>query len=73
MLLSNEYGILIPFIAITSALAATWIILFYADKIQQILGDVITDIMGKVLGMFLAAIAIKIIWSGIRALSLIGG
>jgi small neutral amino acid transporter SnatA (MarC family) len=29
--------------------------------------------MGKVPGMFLAAIAIKIIYSGIRALSLVGG
>ncbi len=71
MLLSNSYGILIPFIAVMLALAATWVILYYADYIQHVLGDVVTDIMGKVLGMFLAAIAIKIIWSGIIALSLI--
>lgn len=71
MLLSNSYGILIPFIAITLALAATWLILYYADTIQKILGHVVTDIMGKVLGMFLAAIAVKIIWSGIAALALL--
>jgi len=73
MLLFNGYGILMPFIAITLALAATRIILYYANYIQQVVGDVVTDIMGKVLCMFLAAIAIKIIWSGIRALRLIGG
>jgi multiple antibiotic resistance protein len=68
MLLSNDYGILVPFIAITLTLAATWIVLYYSDTIQRVLGDVMTDIMGKVLGMFVAAIAVKIITSGILAL-----
>jgi len=68
MLLSKDYGILIPFIAITLCLIATWIILFYAELIQRVLGDVVTDIMGKVLGMLVAAIAIKIIFAGIMAM-----
>jgi multiple antibiotic resistance protein len=67
MLLSRDYGLLIPFIAITLALAATWLVLFFAEDIQRILGDVVTDIMGKVLGMLVAAIAVKIIASGIMA------
>jgi multiple antibiotic resistance protein len=67
MLLSKEYGILIPFIAITLALLATWLVLYYSENIQRILGDVVTDIMGKVLGMLVAAIAVKIIASGILA------
>jgi multiple antibiotic resistance protein len=67
MLLSRDYGILIPFVAITLALLATWLVLYYAEKIQHILGDVVTDIMGKVLGMLVAAIAVKIIASGILA------
>jgi multiple antibiotic resistance protein len=67
MLLSKEYDLLIPFIAITLALIATWLILYYAKGIQRILGDVVTDIMGKVLGMLVAAIAVKIIASGILA------
>jgi multiple antibiotic resistance protein len=67
MLLSRDYGILIPFIAITLALFATWLILYYAEKIQRILGEVVTDIMGKVLGMLVAAIAVKIIASGVLA------
>ncbi len=67
MLLSRDYGLLIPFIAITLALVATWLVLYFAEDIQRILGDVVTDIMGKVLGMLVAAIAVKIIASGILA------
>jgi multiple antibiotic resistance protein len=73
MLLSKDYGILIPFVAVTLALIVTWLILYYAAHIQRIFGDVVTDIMGKVLGMLLAAIAIKIIFAGIKALNLIAG
>ncbi|MGA2914017.1 MAG: MarC family protein [Methanoregula sp.] len=69
MLLSRDYGLLIPFVAITFALIATWLVLFYADSIQRVLGEVVTDIMGKVLGMLVAAIAVKIIASGILAYS----
>lgn len=71
MLLSRDYGLLIPFIAITFSLLATWLVLYYSEFIQRILGDVVTDIMGKVLGMLLAAIAVKIIASGVMALAAI--
>lgn len=69
MLLSRDYGLLIPFIAITLSLLATWLVLYYSEFIQRILGEVVTDIMGKVLGMLLAAIAVKIIASGVIALA----
>ncbi|MDD5143211.1 MarC family protein [Methanoregula sp.] len=69
MLLSKDYGFLIPFVAITLALLATWIILYYSELIQRVLGEVVTDIMGKVLGMFLAAIAVNLISSGILKLA----
>jgi multiple antibiotic resistance protein len=68
MLLSRDYGLLISFVAITLALLATWLVLYYSEFIQRILGDVVTDIMGKVLGMLVAAIAVKIIASGLIAL-----
>jgi multiple antibiotic resistance protein len=69
MLLSKDYGILIPFVAITLSLLATWAILYYSELIQRVLGEVVTDIMGKVLGMLVAAIAVKIIASGVMALA----
>ncbi len=65
MLLSKDYGIVVPFIATTLCLAVTWVILYYSAAIQNILGTVITDIMGRVLGMLVAAIAVRIIFSGI--------
>jgi multiple antibiotic resistance protein len=71
MLLSRDYGLLIPFIAITLALLATWLVLYYSERIQRILGEVVTDIMGKVLGMLVAAIAVKIIASGVMALAVV--
>jgi multiple antibiotic resistance protein len=71
MLLSRDYGLLIPFIAITLSLLATWLVLYYSEFIQRILGEVVTDIMGKVLGMLLAAIAVKIIASGVMALAVL--
>lgn len=67
MLLSNDHGILIPFIAITLVLIATWLVLYFADTIQHVLGDVVTDIMGKVLGMLVAALAVQILASGVLA------
>jgi multiple antibiotic resistance protein len=67
MLLSKEYGFLIPFIAITLSLIATWLVLYYSENIQRVLGEVVTDIMGKVLGMLVAAIAVNIIANGIMA------
>jgi len=67
MLLSKDYGFFVPFIAITLSLIATWLVLYYSENIQRILGDVVTDIMGKVLGMLVAAIAVNIIANGIMA------
>jgi multiple antibiotic resistance protein len=71
MLLSKDYGLLIPFVAITLSLLATWLVLYYSELIQRVLGEVVTDIMGKVLGMLVAAIAVKIIASGIMALAVV--
>jgi multiple antibiotic resistance protein len=68
MILATSYGLLVPFIAITLSLVATWLVLYFAADIQRILGDVVTDIVGKILGMLVAAIAVKIIFSGIRLL-----
>jgi multiple antibiotic resistance protein len=68
LLLSKDYGIIIPAIAIALSLAATWVILKYAASIQRFLGDCVTEIIAKVLGLLVAAIAIKIIFDGIFAL-----
>ncbi|MBP1928505.1 multiple antibiotic resistance protein [Methanolinea mesophila] len=68
LLLSRDYGTLVLALAIALALLATWIILRFSGIIQRVLGDCITDIMARVLGMLVAAIAIKIIADGITGL-----
>jgi len=68
VLLSTKIGPVITGVAIGLCLAATWLILRYAAQIQRFLGETVTDIMGKVLGMLLAAIAVKIIADGIVGL-----
>ncbi|MDI6720087.1 MAG: MarC family protein [Methanomicrobiales archaeon] len=68
LLLSSEFGLFVPFVAITLALLATWLILRYASQIQRLIGELATDILAKVLGMLVAAIAIQIITEGIIAL-----
>jgi multiple antibiotic resistance protein len=55
-------------VAITLSLLATWFILRYSFAIQRVLGDLVTDIMAKVLGMLVAAIAIRIIADGLIGL-----
>jgi multiple antibiotic resistance protein len=65
ILLVRDYGYFIPFIAITLTLLATWFFLRYASFIHRILGEVVTDIMARVLGMLVAAIAVNIIAQGI--------
>jgi len=64
----TEYGIFIPFTAITLSLFATWFILKYAGVIHRILGETVTGILARVLGMLVAAIAVNIIAHGIIAL-----
>jgi multiple antibiotic resistance protein len=68
LIFSKEFGI--PVVAVASALslAGAWLVLKYATLIQRLLGDTVTDVMGKVLGMLVAAIAVKIIVTGIQAL-----
>ncbi len=68
LLLSKDFGILVPAVAIFLSLAITWIILRFSKNIQHLLGDCVTEIVAKVLGMLVAAIAIKIIVDGMTAL-----
>lgn len=64
VLLSTQINPVVTGIALFLCLAVTWLILRYAAAILRILGETITDIMARVLGMFLAAIAVKLIAEG---------
>jgi multiple antibiotic resistance protein len=65
LLLSEQNGMLITAIAIALTLMATFVVLRFSYKIQMLLGECVTDILAKVLGMLVAAIAVSIIADGI--------
>lgn len=68
LILSSQYGILVPGIAIALALIATWAILRFSNSILQLFGDIVIGVLGRVLGMLLAAIAVTLIARGIVSL-----
>jgi multiple antibiotic resistance protein len=68
LLLSRDQGLLLVGVAIAIALAATWLVLRYSSTLQRLAGALVIEIMAKVLGMFVAAIAVQIIVEGIKAL-----
>jgi multiple antibiotic resistance protein len=68
ILLVNQMGVLIPAAAIALSLGSTWLILRFSVEIQRFLGDSVTEVMARVLGMFVAAIAVKIVSDGILGL-----
>lgn len=66
IILSNDYGMLIPAIAAASVLFVSFLILKFADKVEKLLGKEIIEIFSKVLGLLLAALAVDFIYLGIR-------
>ena len=68
ILVTNEYGYLVAAASSALALAVTFLVLRYAALIQRVLGRTITDIMGRVLGMILAAIGVQLIIAGLKVL-----
>ncbi len=68
LILSSQYGVLIPGIAIALSLVATWLILKYSALILRIFGDIVIGVLARVLGMLLAAIAVTLIAKGISGL-----
>ncbi|HOW33632.1 MAG TPA: MarC family protein [Methanoregulaceae archaeon] len=68
LLLSEENGMIITALAIALVLAATWIVLRFSFQIQKLLGNTVTEILAKILGMLVAAIAVSIAADGIIGL-----
>jgi multiple antibiotic resistance protein len=69
LLLSQALGRIIVGAAIALALACTWLVLRYSRALQRFVGDLVIEIMAKVLGMVVAAIAVQIIVNGLKALA----
>jgi multiple antibiotic resistance protein len=71
ILFSREYGILIPLIAAVVCFLIYWVCLMKSEVIHAFLGRQGTEVLSKVMGLFLAAIAAQMIIAGLR--EVIGG
>lgn len=65
IILEERYGYLVPFLAVVLSLFVTWFILYFADRLAQFLGEKIIEILSRVMGLILAAIAVEYIKEGI--------
>lgn len=65
IILSNEYGYLMPALAAVAVLAISYVMLKFANILQKFIGIEIIEILSKVMGLLLAALAVDFIHAGI--------
>ena len=65
VILSRQYGFIPPVIASVLVLGITWIMLINAEKIQKLLGERVIEILSRLMGLILAALAAEFIKNGI--------
>ncbi len=65
IILVKEEGTMITVVAAVLTLVATWLILANSSKLYKILGEHWTNIISRVMGIFLAAIAVEFIIKGV--------
>ena len=70
IILVKEKGILITVVAAFFTLLATWLILVNSARLYKILGSHWTDVASRIMGIILAAVAVKFIAAGV--LNIIG-
>ncbi|MBI2558254.1 MarC family protein [Candidatus Woesearchaeota archaeon] len=68
VILVKENGTLVTVIAAFLTLLVTWLILINAFKIYKVLGDHWTNVISRVMGIILAAIAVEFITKGISSI-----
>ncbi|MFH1448512.1 MAG: MarC family protein [Candidatus Micrarchaeota archaeon] len=65
IILSEKYGMFVTILASLCAVFVTWGFLRFSNRIHRVLGDRGLEIYSRLLGLFVAAIAIEFISSGI--------
>lgn len=65
MILVNEHGTLVTVAAAVLTLLATWLILINYSKLYKALGEHWTNVISRVTGIILAAVAVEFIIEGI--------
>ncbi len=65
VILVKENGTLVTVIAAFLTLLATWLILINSSRLYKILGEHWTNVISRIMGIILAAIAVRFITNGI--------
>jgi multiple antibiotic resistance protein len=68
MVIIQKEGVLVVLFAIFSAIIATRLVLGQSERIYQILGKVGSEVLSRVMGIIVAAIAIQFIGNGIMGM-----
>jgi len=67
IIMVGEYGHLVTFVAAMAALAVTWVILKFGDVIYKFVGEKWMEIVSRLMGLLLAAIAVEFITKGVMS------
>ncbi len=65
IILSNNFGKLPVLIAILAAIIVTWLFLYFAEKISKLVGERVIEVISRVFGLILSAMAADMIKNGI--------
>ena len=66
VILSNDYGMLIPGIAALGVLIVSFLVLHYSESVSKFIGTEMLEVFSKILGLLLAALAVDFIHTGIK-------
>ena len=64
MILAGAYGSLIPFLALSANLLVNFLILTYSENIINLMGKQGSDVISRIMGMILVAIAAELVIRG---------
>ena len=65
MVIIQSSGVFVVLFSIFSAIIATWLVLGQSERIYDLMGKVGTEVLSRVIGIIVAAIAIQFIGTGI--------
>lgn len=65
VILNGQHGFAVTVAALVVALAAAWIVLSNASRIKSFIGDQVIEIVSRVMGLMLVAIAVTFIQKGL--------
>lgn len=65
MVIIKSHGVAVVLFAIFSAITASWLVLRQSDRLYRLLGTMGSEVLSRVVGIIVAAIAIQFIGTGI--------